>query len=94
MEHASPVMYVANVGSVVLLKCDFVNWNPGWRLSWYKDGKVIRRKSKYTFRSGALSFLRIEDVLSKDSGVYECLARSECCTAGKRLNLTVSGKLC
>ncbi|XP_028414936.1 fibroblast growth factor receptor 2-like [Dendronephthya gigantea] len=85
--------FVAEVGKIVRLKCDFYTWEKEWTMTWYKDGAIIpvKRKSRFRSRTGEACMLRIKNVRKEDVGTYRCLAQNKYGTASKLMNLTVSG---
>lgn len=78
------------VNQSVRIECD-AQGLPFPKITWYKDGSIISSSSAHFTYSGGGRYLDIQNVLTSDSGWYECLAENVAGLARKELKLSVNG---
>lgn len=87
IQNSNPV-----VNQSVRIECD-AQGLPFPKITWYKDGSIISLSSAHFTYSGGGRYLDIQNVLTSDSGWYECLAENVAGLVRKELRLSVNGNI-
>ena len=78
------------VNQTVRIECD-AQGLPFPKITWYKDGSIISSNTGRFIHSGGGRYLDIQNVLTSDSGWYECFAENIAGLARKEQRLSVNG---